>query len=121
MPVVVRQGVFPRPAGNLFRLSVRPAIAVLLAAIALVEESLIVALQLVVEDDAPNPTALCAETLLGALVSAIDVGVVRQLARLSDAGVEGLAGLVGAVVAFVSIGFEQVSPARSGRRRDRRS
>ena len=34
----------------------------------------------------------------------------RQLARLSDAGVEGLAGLVGAVVTLVAVGFEQVSP-----------
>jgi hypothetical protein len=63
VPVVVRQLVFPRPACNLFGLAVRPTVAVLLAAIALVEESLIVALQLVVEDDAPNPTALAAETL----------------------------------------------------------
>ena len=90
--------MFTRPPCNLFGLTVRPAVAVLLAAIALVEESLIVALQFVVEDDAPNPTALAAETLVGALVGAIDLGVVRQLARLSDASVEGLARLVGAVV-----------------------
>jgi hypothetical protein len=57
VPIVVRQLVFPRPSGNLFWLTVRPAIAVLLAAIAFVEESLIVALQLVVEDDAPDPAA----------------------------------------------------------------
>ena len=40
----------------------------------------------------------------------IDLGVVRQLARLSDAGVERLAGLVGAVVTFVAVGLEQVRP-----------
>ena len=57
VPIVVRQLVFPCPACNLFGLTVRPAVAVLVAAIALVEESLIVAFQLVVEDDAPNPTA----------------------------------------------------------------
>ena len=111
VPIVVRQLVFPRPPRNLFGLAVRPAVAVLLAAIALVQEALIVALELVVEDDAPNPTALAAETLLGALVGAIDLGVVRQLARLSDAGVEGLAGLVGAVVALVAVGLEQVASA----------
>ena len=55
---VVRQLVFPRPPCNLFGFTVRPAVAVLLASIALVQEALIVALQLVVEDDAPNPTAL---------------------------------------------------------------
>ena len=111
MPIVVRQLVLPRPPRNLFGLTVRPAVAVLLAAIALVQEPLIVALQLVVEDDAPNPTALAAEALLGALVGAIDLGVVRQLARLPEAGVEGLAGLVGAVVTLVAVGFEEVAPA----------
>ena len=92
VPVVVRQLVLPRPPRDLFGLSIRPAVAVLLAAIALVQEPLIVALQLVVEDDAPNPPALVPEALLGALVGAIDLGVVRQLARLPEAGVEGLAG-----------------------------
>ena len=94
MPVVVRQLVLPRPPRDLFGLAIRPAVAVLLAAIALVEEPLIVALELVVEDDAPDPSALAPESLLGALVGAIDLGVVRQLARLPEAGVEGLAGLV---------------------------
>ena len=111
VPIVVRQLVLPRSAGDLFGLAVRPTVAVLLAAIALVEESLIVALQLVVEDDAPNPTALAAETFLRALVGAIDPGVVRQLARPSDAGVERLAGLVGAVVTLVAVGLEQVTSA----------
>jgi hypothetical protein len=55
-----------------------------------VEESLIDALQLVVEDDAPNPTALAAQTLFGALVGAIDLRVVCQLTRLSEARVERL-------------------------------
>ena len=121
VPIVVRQLVFPRPTRNLFGLTVRPAVAVLLAAIALVEESLIVALQLVVEDDAPNPTALAAETLLGALVGAIDVRVMRELARLSDTGVEGLAGLVVAVVTLVAVGLEQVTSAVRQSRRDRPS
>ena len=111
MPIVVRQLVFPRPACNLFGLAVRPAVAVLFAAIALVEESLIVALELVIEDDAPNPTALAAETLLGALVGTIDIGVVRQLAWLSEAGPEGLPGLVRVVVALVPVGFEEVPSA----------
>ena len=57
MPIVVLQLVFTRPACNLFGLTVRPAVAVLLAAIALVEESLIVALQFVVEDDPPDLAA----------------------------------------------------------------
>jgi hypothetical protein len=92
VPIVVRKIAFPRPAGDLFRRPIRPADAVLLAAITLMKEPLIVPLELVVEDDPPNPTALAAETLLGQLVGAIDLGVVRQLARLSETGVEGLGG-----------------------------
>jgi hypothetical protein len=116
VPIVVRQLVFPCPAGNLLRLTVRPTVAVLLAAIALVEESLIVALQLVVEDDAPNPTALATETLLGALVGAVYVGIVRQLSWLPQARPERLTGLVRAAVALVSVRFEKISrplPVRS--------
>ena len=111
VPIVVRQLVLPRPPRDLFRLAIRPAVAVLLASIALVEEPLIVALELVVEDDAPDPAALVPEALLGALVGAIDLGVVRQLAGLPEAGVEGLAGFVGAVVALVAVRFEEVPPA----------
>jgi hypothetical protein len=111
VPIVVRQLVFPRPPCNLFGLTVRPAVAVLLAAISLVEESLIVALELVVEDDAPNPTALAAETLLGALIGAVDIGVVRQLARLSEAGMEGLTWFVRAVMTPVAVGLKQVTSA----------
>ena len=44
VPLVVRQLVFPRPTCNLFRLTVRPAVAVLLAAVALVKKALIVTL-----------------------------------------------------------------------------
>ena len=111
MPIVVRQLVFPRPACDLVGLTVRPAVAVLLASIALVQEPLIVALELVVQDDSPDSAALIAQALLGALIGAIDLGVVGQLARLPEAGVEGLAGLVSAVVTFVAVGFEQVAPA----------
>ena len=82
VPIVVRQLVLPRPAGDLFRLTVRPAVAVFVASVALVQEALIVALELVVEDDAAHPAALSAQTLLGALVRAIDLGVVRQFAGL---------------------------------------
>ena len=122
VPVVVRQLVLPRPPCDLLRLAIRPAVAVLLAAIALVEETLIVALQLVVENDAPDPTALAAEPLLGALVGAIDLGVVRQLARLPEAGVERLAGFV-ACARDVRSGWLRGDPgrARSGRRLGRPS
>ena len=80
VPIFVRQLVLPRPPRDFFGLAIWPTVAVLLAAIALVQEPLIVALQLVVEDDAPNPTPLPTETLLSALIGAIDPRVVRQLA-----------------------------------------
>jgi hypothetical protein len=110
VPIVVRQLVFPRPSCNLFGLTVGPAAAILLASVALVEESLILALQLVVEYDAPDPAATIPQSFLGALVGAIDLGVVGQFAWLPEAGPERLTGLVRAVVAFVSVGFEEISP-----------
>ena len=64
-----------------------------------------------IEDDAPNATALPAETLLSVLICAIDIGVMRQLAWLPQAGPERLTGLVRSVVALVSVGFEEISPA----------
>ena len=107
--IVVRQLVFTRPPCNLFGLTVRATVAVLLASVALVQEALIVALELVVKDDAPNPTTLAAETLLGTLVGAINLGVVRQLTWLPEACPECLTGLVRAVVASVSVGFEEIT------------
>ena len=111
VPIVLRQLVFPCPACNLFGLSVRAAVEVLLPSIALVQEALIIALELVVEDHSPDSPALSPQSLLRALVGAIDLCVVRQFARLPEPSVEGLSGLVRAVVAVVSVGFEEVSPA----------
>jgi hypothetical protein len=82
-PVVIGKFMLPRPAGNLFGLTVRSPIAVLPAAIGLVEEPLVVPLELVIQDDAIDSRALFAEALLGALVDAIDVRVVRELTRPS--------------------------------------
>ena len=72
----------------------------------LLQELLVVTLQLVVEDDAPDVSAAGTEALLGALVRAVDLGVVSQLARLPEAGVERLPGLV---VALQAIRLEHVS------------
>lgn len=80
--VVVRQLVLPRPPRDLFRFPIRPPVAVLLAAISLLKESLVLGLQLVVEDDAPNPATLVAEAFLRALVCPIDLRVVREFVWL---------------------------------------
>jgi hypothetical protein len=109
--VVVRQVVLASPPGDLLRLAIGPAIAVVLSSIALVEEPLIVALEFVVEDDTVDAATLFPQSLLCTLVGSIDLGVVRQLARLSNAGVEGLARLVATIIALVAIGFQEVAPA----------
>jgi hypothetical protein len=111
MPIVVRQLVFPCPPRDLIRLPVRPSIAILPTSIAFVKETLIVALQLVVQDNAVHSSALLAKAILGTEVRAIDLRVVRQLARLSETGVERLAWLVVATALFVAVGFEKVSAA----------
>lgn len=92
MTVLVRQVALASPPRDLLRLAVRPPIAILLTAIALVEEPLIVALEFVVEDDTADAATLFPQSLLCTLVGSIDLGVVCQLARLSDARVEGLRG-----------------------------
>jgi hypothetical protein len=111
MTVVVRQVVFARPSCDLLRLPIRSSVAILPATVAFVEKPLVVALQLVVQDDAIHSAALLAEALLGAQLRTVDIGVVRQLARLSEASVKGLAGLPGALLSLVPIRFEQVSAA----------
>jgi hypothetical protein len=111
MTVVVREVVFPSPACNLLRLPVRSSVAVLPPAIALMQEALVVALQLVVQDDAIDSAALFTEALLGAHVGAIDLRVVRQLARLSETGIERLARLPRAFLSLVPIHVEEVPTA----------
>ena len=66
---------------------------------------------LVVEDDPPDPAASIPQSLLGALVGAIDLGVVRQLAGPPETRVESLSGLVGPVGTLVTVGLEQVTSA----------
>ena len=68
MTVGERQFVLPRPPRDLLRPAIGPAVAVLLATFPLVEKTLVVALQLVVENDAVDPTAFAAEPLLCVLV-----------------------------------------------------
>jgi hypothetical protein len=55
--IVVRQFVLARPPRDLRGLTIRPAVAVPLPSIALVEEPLIVTFELVIEDDSPDPAA----------------------------------------------------------------
>ena len=65
--VLVRQPVRQRPLPNLVGRAIGPAVAVPFLAIALLEEALIVALQLVVEDHAPNMATTFSDRLCRSL------------------------------------------------------
>jgi hypothetical protein len=82
------------PRRDLFRPRSGSPGAVRTAAVPLLQELLVVALQLVIENDAADACAALTETLLGAEVGALDLGIVRQFTRLPQARVERLAGLV---------------------------
>jgi hypothetical protein len=103
-----REFVLACPGLSLFRRAVRPAVAVGPSPVPLLQKLLVVTLQLVVEDDAPDVSAAGTEALLGALVSGVNLGVVSQLPRLPEARVERLAGLA---VALQAIRLEHVSTA----------
>ena len=73
MPLVVaRQVVLPRPVLDLQRIAVRPAVAVVAVSIALLQELLILALQVVLEDDAVDVRAFVAQAL-----GFLDVGAIE--------------------------------------------
>ena len=76
--VVVQHGEIVRlgPSGNLLPRAVGTSGAVRAIAISLLKESLILALQLVVEDDAPNVRITSRQTLCLTQVRPVEVGVV---------------------------------------------
>jgi hypothetical protein len=73
MTVLVRQVVFASPSCDLLRLPVRSSVAILPAAITLVQEPLVIAFEFAVEYDAVHSTAPFAEALFGAQVGAVDL------------------------------------------------
>jgi hypothetical protein len=106
--VEVRQVVLTRPAFDFASVPIRSSVAVGTSAIVLLEPFLVLALELVVEYDAPNLPALLAEPFLFPQVGAIELGVVRQLTRPAHAGVEGL---LPRIVAVAAMGFQEVVAA----------
>jgi hypothetical protein len=90
-PVVARKVVLPCPVLDLPRTAIGPAIAVVTIAIALLQELLILAFQVVLEDDAVDVRALVTEAFGFLCVGAIEFRVMLQFARLRDAGIESLA------------------------------
>ena len=89
--VEIREVLFGGPRLNLLLRPFWVAVVVVVVPVVLVEPALVVALQLVVEDDALDVGPALAEPLLGLLVGAVDLQVVLAFARADEAGVEGLA------------------------------
>jgi hypothetical protein len=86
--VFVRQPVRQRPFPDLVGRAMRPAIAVALLSIALLEEALVFALQLEVEDDSPDMATAISDHLCGSFVGPMKVRVVGDLRPSREAGVE---------------------------------
>ena len=110
VPIGVGQVVLGCPFSNLGFVAIRPAVTVGAAAIPLLEELLILALELVVQNDALDACAARLEALRFALVRAVDLRVVLDLARLLQVRVERLA-VVAAAVAIATVRLEQIAPA----------
>ena len=91
LPVEVRQAMIPRPRLDLLGRAVGPAVTVTVAPIAVLQEPLVLALQLAVEFDAEDACLAPLEPFSGLQVGPIELRVVRALARLICACVEGLA------------------------------
>jgi hypothetical protein len=90
--VVVRELVLDGPTMDLFGRSIGPSIAFWLATIALLQELLVLALQLVIEDDAADGGAVLPQALRLLEIGTIDLRIVHQLAwpvdreaRMTDA------------------------------------
>ena len=114
---VERQLVRPRPLGNLVGRPIRPAIAVATAAIRRLEKALILALELFFQHDPPEARAARHEPLGGFRIRAVEMRVVRQLARFGDAGVKRLRDLaIGSATRILEHGA-----AHRGQRHERRA
>ena len=92
--VEVRKVVLDCPQRDLLGTSVGAPVTVGAASIPLLQEALVLALELVVEDDAPEAIAALGEPVGGLQVGAVDLGVMLQFPRLAEARVERLSGVL---------------------------
>jgi hypothetical protein len=95
--IEVRQVMVGRPRANLVLGSIRMPVVVVALAVVLMKPLLIVALQLVVEDDAIDAGALLFQALRGVQIRVIDLRIVFELARSFEACVVGLAATLGGI------------------------
>jgi hypothetical protein len=112
--VEVRQIVFARPVTDLVLVATRAAVAVGATAVGLLEELLVLALQVLFEDDASDfkVRVLVSKTRLFLSKRRVEIRVVVDLPRAADAGVEHLRRLT---VSLQRVRSEQVSPFRRER------
>jgi hypothetical protein len=92
--VEVRQVVFACPFANLVGRPIGSSVAVVVILVALVQPTLILALELVIQHDTIHARAALQEARLGLFIRAVNLDVVFQLARPYKAGVERLTALV---------------------------
>jgi hypothetical protein len=104
--VFVRQPVRQRPFPDFVGRAIGPAIAVPLLSIALLEEALVFALQLEVEDDSPDMATAISDHLRGSFVGPMKMRVVSDLRPSREASVELLAVAKRAILSRV----QEVSP-----------
>jgi len=104
--VEVREVVFMRPYFDVSVVAIRPPVAVWPPAIRLLEPFLILALELVLENDAADICALFTKALLFTQVRPIELDVVGQLPRPAHAGIEDLCACV---VGVAAVGFQEVA------------
>jgi hypothetical protein len=103
--VEVRQVVLTRPVFDLVPIAIGSSIAVWSAAVPFLEPRLILALELVVEHDAPNLCPLVAKPFVFSQAGAIELDVMLQLTRPAHASVERL---LPCIVAVAAVGFQEV-------------
>jgi hypothetical protein len=109
VPVFVRQVVVEGPITDLVACAIGSSVGIGTAAVTLLQEALVLAFDLVIEDDPLNACLALLEALSGAKVGAIDLGVVNQLPRLIQPAIEPLTHLVAAITP--TMGLEDIAPA----------
>jgi hypothetical protein len=114
--VPVRQVTFPSPLLDFLGLPLGPTRSVTAATIGRLQEALVLALELLFEDDPTDACSTRKQPVSGLNVCAIQPDVMRQLARLGDAGIESLAGIFTLVPSRVF----QNRTASIGQRHERR-
>jgi hypothetical protein len=89
-PFVAREVVFASPVPNLVKLPIWPAITVVAIAIPFLEELLIFAFQVVLQDHAMDVCAFVPQSFGLLQIGAIELRIVLQLSRFLDAVMERL-------------------------------